>query len=422
MEFSDSSDRLSALRCLIAVAGLALIGQTRLLWFGSAEVFPQVPLGSWLIGSPAWCDAVAAGLMVASLGTLLLFYRGGIVTTIATLVFAGAFASAVLLNQHRLQVWAYEFCVLLLVMALVPSRKAVPCLRLVVASIYLHSGLSKLDVTFLTTHGEALISVLTNAVGWDLAAAPLEIRRVLVAMLPVGEVLIAIGLLLPKTRLVAKWASVVMHLALLGILGPLGLGHKPGVLIWNLFFIGQNLLLFDSDRSASSGEMDSGKAWQRAFGYGLVAVVIFLPFLEPFGLYDQWPAWAVYASRPERVRVYVAEDRVADLPAEIQQFVTEDDPPADALERFFAGKPALKRLRIDHWSLEVLEAPLYPEDRFHIGVSLDLTKRYGLGEDIRVEIDGPANRWTGERLKTVLDGEEEIRKAAGEFFLNALPR
>ncbi len=332
-----------------------------------------------------------------------------------------------LLNQHRLQPWAYEFCILILAITLLPPAKAVPCLRLFVASIYLHSGLSKLDVTFLTTHGEVFMSVLTNAIGWDLASTPVGVRRAIVAMLPLGEILVAAGLLIPKTRRVAKWISVLMHLMLLGILGPWGLGHQPGVLIWNVYFIIQNLVLFHigqnapSEMMTDSSESGSKRRWEVFGGYALVASVIFLPFLEPFGWYDHWPAWAVYASRPERVRVYVAENRIANLPV-LQKFITEDDPPADALERFFAGKPALKRLRIDQWSLEVLKAPIYPEDRFQIGVALALTEQYDLGEDLRVEIEGPANRFTGERSKTILEGGEKIREACDRFFFNAYPR
>ena len=417
----------SNLRSIIAFAGFNLIWVTWRLWIG-APVFPQVPLVSWFIGWPNWCDWAVSGLMVVSL--ISTFGTGERIhdNRPASLTFSLSFLLVVLLNQHRLQPWAYEFCVLLLVMAFLPPPKAVPCLRLFVASIYLHSGLSKLDVTFLTTHGEVFISVLTDAIGWDLSSAPVGVRRALVAMLPLGEILVAVGLLAPKTRRAAKWISVLMHLMLLWILGPWGLGHQPGVLIWNVYFIVQNLILFHSNPNApsemltGSSEVASSRRMQILGGYALVAVVVLLPFLEPFGWYDHWPSWAVYASRPERVRVYVSENRVQDLPVELQKFVTEDDPPADAVERFFAGKSALKRLRIDQWSLEVLKAPIYPEDRFQVGVALALAEKYDLGDDLRVEIDGPANRFTGERSKTILNGEEEIREACDRFFFNAYPR
>ncbi len=408
------------LRLVIAATGLLLLGTTWRLWLGWGD-FPQVPMVEWFTRFPAWCDGLAGGLMALSL--VLIFFRpaNDKLGPVPAFVFAGAFLLAVLLNQHRLQPWAYEFCILLLVMALLPASRAVWCLRLIVASIYLHSGLSKLDVTFLTSHGEAMISVLTNALGWDFAAAPLAVRRTVVALLPVGEIALFVGLLLRRTRRAAKWVSVGMHLVLLGILGPWGLGHKPGVLIWNAYFIAQNLLLFREVHSSES-EPTSSASWRIVTAYGFVGLVVLLPFLEPFGLYDHWPAWAVYASRPERTRVYIAENRIPDLPALAPEFFTEEEPPADAVERFLAGKLPWRRLRIDRWSLEALSVPIYPQDRFQVGVALALGERCELEEDIRVEIDSPANRWTGQRSMRVLEGTNAIREAAREYRLGARPR
>lgn len=346
----------------------------------------------------------------------------------ASLTFAGALAGAVLLNQHRLQPWAWEFALLLTVMAVLPESHVVACLRLVVASIYFHSGLSKLDVTFLTTHGESLLSVIPATFGWNLAETPVLIRRVLVAMLPLGEIAVAIALCVPKTRQVAKWSSIAMHLALLWILGPWGLDHQPGVLIWNLFFIGQNLILFSRIPKLASAESDKAGSfrepprWRMAIGYGFVAGVILLPFLEPFGLFDHWPAWAVYASRPERTLVYVTENRVGDLPPELQKFLSEGETSPDSAERFLAGKSAWRRLEIDRWSLDAVKAPVYPQDRFQLGVALALAEKYQLGEEIRVGIHSSADRWTGQRSTRVLEGQKAIREVALSYRLNALPR
>ncbi|MCA9068562.1 MAG: hypothetical protein KDA84_06550 [Planctomycetaceae bacterium] len=416
------------LRMAIAVAGLVLIRQTRGLWFGSAEVFPQVPLVSWGLESPAWLDAVFAWLMVGSLGTLLFCFRRDRVARIASLTFAGALAGAVLLDQQRLQPWAWEFAILLLVMALLPARQAVVGLRWVVASIYLHSGLSKSDVTFLETYGENLLWVIQGSFGWDLAEAPVMVRRGLVALLPLGEIGVAIGLCIPRTRQFAKWGAIGMHVCLLWILGPWGLDHQPGVLIWNAYFIVQNGILFsrfpksEALDSPVTGSTVESPRWRISLGYLLVAIIGLLPFLEPFGLFDHWPAWAVYASRPERTLVYVAEDRLPDLPPEVREFLSEGETPPDEAERFLAGKPAWRRLRIDRWSLAATKAPAYPQDRFQLGVALALARDYQLGEAIRVDILSPADRWTGQRTHRVLEGQKAIRETAENYRLNALPR
>jgi hypothetical protein len=423
-----AADVCLTLRLLIAVVGLALMRQTRGLWFPSPGEFPQVPLVSWCSGWPRALDDAAAFMMAISLLSLFFIHKAGKISRASSFLFAGALVLGVLLNQHRLQPWALQFGIFLVVMAVFPAWHAVLGLRLIVVSMYLHSGLSKLDASFLATHGEVFMSQIASAFDWNFANAPLVVRRIMVAILPLGEIAIAVGLCVPKTRHVAKWFSVGMHAVLLSVLGPWGLDQQPGVLIWNGFFIVQNLVLFypevvaDSDEARKTSAWQSRHSWRMEAGSAFVMLVVLLPFLEPFGYYDHWPAWAVYASRPERTRVYVAENRVGELPVKLREFVIDEEPPADALERFLAGIPAWKRVRIDRWSLEVLNAPLYPQDRFHIGVALALAEEFDLGDELRVEIDSPAHRFTGKRSTMILEGAAAVREHARRFRLNALPR
>ncbi len=222
-------------RRLVGLAGLVLMGVTWRLWFMPAA-FPQVPLVSWggayLSGATFW-EPASWGLRS---WRYCFFRNAALVADLASWLFVGAFAGMVLLDQHRLQPWAFEFLILLVVMAILPAARAVPCLRLVVVSIYLHSGLSKLDASFLTTHGETFVAVLAGSVGWDFAEWPESARRLFVAALPLGEIAVAFGLCFRRTQKPAVWATFLMHASLLWILGPFGLGHQPGVLIWNAVF------------------------------------------------------------------------------------------------------------------------------------------------------------------------------------------
>ena len=365
--------------------------------------------------------------MAASLWGLVLFPHRRQIANLASLAFGGAFVGVVFLNQHRLQPWAFEFFILLFVTAALPAARSVPCLRLVAISIYLYSGLSKLDATFLTTHGEVFVAVLAKSFGWPFSEWPQAVRRLCVAALPLGEIAIAAGLGFRRTQKPAVWCSFLVHGSLLWILGPWGLGHQPGVLIWNVYFIVQNIVLFRpfakvSDLQDVEPANTTAPDWRACCGYGFVAAVVLLPFLEPYGLYDHWPAWAVYASRPERTRVYIAGNRVGKLSRELQAFVREEHSHAEAMARWLAGKSPWREVRIDRWSLEAVGAPVYPQDRFQVGVALAVAEKYQLREDIRVEIDSPANRWTDERSTETYEGTKAIRKLAQQYRLNAFPR
>ncbi len=412
-------------RRLIAVAGLVLMAATWKLWF-APESFPQVPLVQWVSWVPAWYDILLGALMAASLLMLFSFPRKEYLAQTATLVFVGGFWEAVIVNQHHSQPWAYEFSLLLFVMAVFPASRSVPAMKVLIISIYWHSGWSKLDWSFLNTHGEQLLKVITDALGLQFSEASPLVRQLLVSLLPIGEIAVAVGLCFRKTQRPAVFYASIMHMMLLWILGPWGLDHQPGVLIWNGFFLLQNLVLFRPFSSSVSesqieAELSETKG-KRYLGIGVLAFAVMWPFLEPFGYCDHWPAWAVYASRPERVQIEIANHHLPDLPVEMQTFIRKDENSPENLQRFLAGNTVWRKVEIEKWSLQTLHAPLYPQDRFQLGLAIWLAERYQLKENIRVIYQSPANRITGERTTRILNGRNAIQQAAMEFRLNAFPK
>ena len=215
----------------------------------------------------------------------------------------------------------------------------------------------------------------------------------------------------------------MMHSLLIAALGPWGAGHKAGVLLWNVSFIIQNIVLFGmagaNDKATVAVPIAAGSETQRSWiGSVLrgavratVAIAILFPLTQPFGLCDTWPAWAVYATGPERVRVFVAEIDREHLSAGVRPYL---EPP-----RFRDGRCLV---RIDRWSLDATQAPIYPQNRFKLGVALDLAVRGRLKEPILVEVDGSANRWTGTCESRELIGADEISAELARDWLNGFPR
>ena len=95
---------------------------------------------------------------------------------------------------------------------------------------------------------------------------------------------------------------------------------------------------------------------------GLVAAVVLLPLLEPLNRFDHWPSWAVYTAHPAVVRVYVDEDRLDLLTESARAHVGPPNP----FSRW-------RLVSIERWSLETLAVPIYPQDRFQLGVAIALT-------------------------------------------------
>ena len=405
----QDESRLSRASRWLAIGGLALVGVTWPLWTGTSD-FPQVPLLSGARAVPTVVDAILLAVLLASWACVLIWPPPQRAGRVALGTASVALAGLMLLNQHRIQPWAWEFCLVGLLLALGGVRTGLLSWRWLVISIYVWSAISKLDATFFTSHSPFLLEGLLKALGqpralalWSEAA-----RWRLAAAIPHGELLIALALAVPRLRLLGLVGAVAMHAILLLALGPWGHGHQPGVLLWNLFFIGQNLLLFGQPAPNRTGWQDLRSGEWAAVVVGLTAVLF--PALEPIGLCDHWPGWVVYASRPERVYVYVAEADADQLPAEAQRFLE----PATPWEPW-------RQLRIDRWSLASTLAPIYPQDRFAVGIALAIAEGPG-APHVRVIRESAADRWTGKRGTSEFVGTTAVAEYSQAFRLNALPR
>ncbi len=393
---------------LLWVAGcwLVLLGLTRELWLGeeceSETSFPQIPLASWAIGWPGSVDAIAlsglvAGLIGTSVGCGWLMWsmrtadgdssqRTRWLTVSLWVVLASALV-LVIGSQQRWQPWVWQFF-LVFCLALADKGRLLRNWQLLVISIYGYSAVSKWNGEFVTGPGAQLWQGLLTGVGLADGAkfwSP-ETHGLWIQSFPVGEMTVAVLLLVGITAggWLGRWGgrlgllgSVVMHGLLLVALGPKGLNHSWGVLGWNVFFIGQNLLIFGGSGLADEVVVDQPTTKKIELGPSrrfrlspanwVLLVAVGWPAAYPWRYCDAWVAWSVYAPRPVKITATISAADRALLPQALQEFVE----PADfQTERC--------RVAIDRWALEETGAPLPPQERLALGVSLALAKRYGL--------------------------------------------
>jgi hypothetical protein len=279
--------------------------------------------------------------------------------------------------------------------------------------LYGYSAWSKFDYAFLHTLGQQFLSALAGCLGASTSNWPDEARLAAAWAFPLGESAVALGLCVPRVRPLALAGAIVLHLLLLVILGPLGLGHKPGVLIWNLFFIVQNLVLFAAagDRCANNADRAGGRPARLSLARGAVLAAVVLPLLEPSGWFDIWPSWGLYAPRAERVSLLIARRAARRLPESVRNYLAESD-----------GGGQWVELRIDRWSLSALDAPIYPQNRFQLGVAAAVGRRFGLDRQIRAVRLELADRLSGERRQEILTHSAQIAAAGDRYWLNSHPR
>lgn len=429
---SDTSDSAALkqqrwLRVAVVCFGAILFFVTGPLWYRTTE-FPQVPLIGLARNLPPWLDQVLLVMLAFSASLLIVTdarsnQHGGVLFLVSSL-------GLVLTNQHRLQPWLCQLLILVAFGLLFRAKRYVSFARLLLISIYLFSAASKLDYQFVHTLGQQFASTLLNYVGIAFDAWP-EHTRLLTAMLfPAGELVVGCSLLFPRTRTAAASLGIAIHLVLLLVLGPWGLQHGWGVLCWNVFFIVQLGILFlwrgRPTTSAAATESEAttksatktptptlsppkSTAWRT---YAALAILA-LPLLEPFGLWDHWPAWQLYAPRNSRVSMQVLEHAVSRLPAELLPYVHEAGPNEVAPWR---------RIDLDQWSLDSVRVPIYPQDRFQLGAALAIATNAELGGAVLVELQDASNRWSGERTAQMLRSTQEITEAASSFRFNAIPK
>ncbi|EAQ80732.1 hypothetical protein [Blastopirellula marina] len=398
--------RLSLYRRLLAAVGLSLVGASYKLWLPQTD-FPQVPAFSALIHAPPQFDYVLALGIVGSLFAWLLLPQrfaswGG--WSVAAWI-----AASCLLDQHRFQPWAYQLIFTAIVLATCEAKLALRLLRILVISIYFYSAASKLNAPFMTDLGQTFLDV---PLGWFGAREAWSdtARQTATLLFPLGELIAGLLLAIPQTRKVGVIVTVVMHTALLLVVGPLGLNHWPGVLLWNLCFLIQAPLLFWPLVAKEDPEemVAAPPAKWRAVGIVVTTFVLLFPLLEPFGYCDAWPGWALYAAHVSRADLYIDAAAAEALPEKLQPFLSESE-----------WGPY--RLDAAQWSLQALNVPIYPDDRFQTGVAIAVAQKYGVAWFCELGVQDPADRYSAERTETRYRGPQQMEAATKRYWLNALP-
>ncbi len=342
-------------------------------------------------------DAVALAATLVLVGSLIAALAFPNRQRLAWSVVSLSLLISFLVDQHRLQPWAYQMAIYAIAFATIPAIRARSWLMVLAASIYIYSAAGKFDFQFTHTVGQDFLNTIATPFGglpveWDLSKC-----AKIALLFPIGELVVGIGLLLPWTRRLAAPAAMLMHAILLAILGPWGLGHSNGVLVWNVALMFQAYFLV---MKPAPTEDDQTPSRFSIVAYGTVAIALLAPLSERYGYWDHWTSWALYSPHNSRVEIQIHESAIERLPAEVQEFV-EDDTDGDSW----------RALNVGDWSLNVRKVPVYPQARYQLELAREVADRYDLQDAIRAEQQSVSDRWTGRREESRFIGQTEIEKA-----------
>ena len=398
--------RISPFFAFRAVLCLATAGMMAISWplWVSGGLFPKVPFVGGIRLLPIWASWIRFGIAIAAMLTAATGFRWRIAVGVAL----GLSAWMVLEDQFRLQPWMYQFLLMGFALAACPEGQAFALCRLFLVAMYFYSGLSKLNGSFVDEMGQSFLATATGMVGLDSFRWPISWRNACILAMPCWEIAVAAGFLL-RARRAAMAGAVLQHLALIAILGPWAMGHSAIVLLWNAVLIVQILILFGWPIATSISET---RRWPLAgtARFATLAAAL-LPLGEPWGLWDAWPSFALYASHVESVSIAINPERRDRLPPSIRNYGMS----------LGIGAVTLEAMSLGAWSLGERRVPLYPSARAQSGVAEALIARYGDRVILRVGIASRANRRDRKRDVTAVSDLAAIRRFGDSYWLNAHP-
>ena len=155
----------------------------------------------------------------------------------------------------------------------------------------------------------------------------------------------------------------------------------------------QNTLLFvggpAQDRLAAP-------APRQRVAVGVIGAALLLPILEPLGLFDAWPSWAVYAPVQSASWCSYIGERWIGWASSASLSKPTPTTPGSACG-WIAGRS------------QALGVPANPQSRFQLGVAEAVGRAGQLNHWIRAVEFGRAGRWTGRREQRSFSGLGEIR-------------
>ena len=394
------------------------------LWTGTGH-FPVIPLVSFLAKVPVFVDGLFTVLLLLSCVACLWaakrlggsdekfsnqIWRRIRTSLIAALVFG---AALVLLNQHRLQPWHWLFLLLCVQCVVLRVEYQLLSRRLTIASIYLFAALSRFGSGIDDGMSREVLATLLNMGGLSAVARNEDMLSMGCIAMTLMELLTGVLLLMPRFRKPGVMLALATHASLLVALSPLGLNHNYAVLVWNLFFVIVVPVIFweSSRRSTESETITDSSVSAKRTACCLNIVVVVFPIAGLFGFADNWPSWQLYSPRPDVVRLFVVEARVKSMPESLQKHVGQPSP----LQIWCP-------VRLDRWSLQETGAPIYPEDRFQLGVVAAILPTDIADGEFRIEIESAYRPQWWQRQRFEIESRDELSRWQTSMLLNTKPR
>lgn len=361
------------LRWALRLVGIGFMAGILLSWnlWTSRRDYPLFPVADWI---PQFAPGISALVALAMVGLLIwLVVRPQVWSASACL---GLFLFLALQDQSRWQPWAYQYALMLVPVLLLrmgkDERAVLGLLQFIVMMVYLWGGIHKCQSGWLSVWENSLVAPLIS----EGKEGVLDVLLLGFGyLIPIIEILMAVGLLFRRTRLPAIVAIVVTHLVILALLGPVkGYISNSVVWPWNLVMVGMVICLFYQQELCFADLIKSIR-WLPV-SVPLVALMIVCPILFYLGLWDRYLSFSLYAGQQKRFLVQVPAEALPHVPEVWIPYLV--NPQANDGHRILSPST---------WSTKELNVPLISEWRILRAFAKELCAEDLGGSELRFYID-----------------------------------
>lgn len=313
------------------------------LWISNRN-FPTAPVFNDLFSLPAYFDipvfiALIIVLFTLSFKTKRIYF--------CTLFFLLGY---LLVNdQMRWQPWVYTYILFLVPFALFSKMSTVLItnyLQILLIGIYIWSGIHKLNPNFNELIVESFTVHLFNISNTSIISTFKSIGFVFATI----EILAGLCLIVPKTRKIGVTLAIGIHVFIILYISPIGINYNYIILPWNVFMAIVIFTIFNN----SENHLFLLKKDAKVMLLNTIAlIVITLPILNFFNLWDSYLSFSLYSGKINNYYVLIKEDeKEVSKIYDYEHYYT--------LQNQVEGG---KILDIDKWAMQELNVPMIPEDK-----------------------------------------------------------
>ena len=360
-------ERLKVAVCMALVGGIVLSPR---LWVSSRS-YPLMPVWGQVPAIPFPLDYAVVAALVALLLVAAVARAPGR-SLVAALILAIGLG---LQDQSRWQPWFHQYLFMLGALVLryaggEPGAGPGPALnscRVIVAGVYLWSGLHKMNRSFVNEVFPWFLQGLHPVPAGLLSYVPR--LALVVALLEAGT---SLGLVTTRWRRPAIVLAVLTHTFILASLGPLGRNVNQVVWGWNLAMILFVILLFRGRDVPTARQI----LLPRNGRYHVIVLVLFalLPAFSFVYLWDAYLSFAVYSASAKRARISISDGVRDALPADVRVYVSKDE----------SGR---NLLHFGSWSSNELKVPTVPQARIYRRLGAYLCRHASAPTDVELVIE-----------------------------------